>query len=375
MRFEADGLGQARQRSVRYCFGNYGVLLRRGGEKGDPAELVAQVDEMEAVFRGIATGTLLYPFQADVAQPDDRQAKSRMATGSRAARELRKAGIRTLSVEADGLLAGRSAHMPEVLRESSYSREPGIVRSYVRRGFALTEGIGHEVRSLLKGMGYLGPLRSPPERFHNRTPSDRGSGSDGSHFAMYLFDNSSEVEKVNQWLANLGVPYALQVVPVGAVGSDHVVGDLVAVILTDLRSGVEVSPADVGFGISQVLPIVVEALARQGSVICVEQPEIHLHPALQAQLADLLIESTAEEGRANQFLVETHSEHLVLRLQRRIREGSLSPDRVNVIYVDQAEGGTTRCSHLRLDKHGDFLDEWPHGFFDERLDEILGGWQ
>jgi len=380
MRFEADGLGQARQRNVRYSFGNYGVSFRKGGVKGAPAELVVQVDDMEAVFRGIATGTLLYPFQADVAQADDRQERDRqttrrMATGTRATRELRKAGISTLSVEADGLLAGRSAQMLEIQRESSYAREPGIVRSYVRRGFALTEGMSHEVRSLLKGMGYLGPLRSPPERFHNRTPSQRGSGSDGSHFAMYLFDNSSEVEKVNEWLANLGVPYALQVVPVGAVGSDHVVGDLVAVILTDLRSGVEVSPADVGFGISQVLPIVVEALARQRSVICVEQPEIHLHPALQAQLADLLIESTAEEGRANQFLVETHSEHLVLRLQRRIREGSLSQDRVNVIYVDQAEGGNTRCSLLRLDKNGDFLDQWPNGFFDERLDEILGGWQ
>jgi predicted ATPase len=376
--FSADGLGQAQQRDVRYRFGSYELMLRRGGEDGEPADFEVQVDDMDAVFRGITTGTLLYPFHPlgdDRPENVKRQVQFAKVAGSRVARELGREGIYTLSVEADGLLAGSSGQTIDFLRERFSQREPAMLRSIVRRGLALTEGIGDEVRSLLHDVGYLGPMRSAPERFHNRTPSQRGSGSDDSHFAMYLFDNSSEVERVNEWLTTLGVPYALRVVPVGAVGSDHVVGDLVAVILTDLRSGVEVSPADVGFGISQILPIVVEALARQRSVICVEQPEIHLHPALQSQLADLLIESTAEEGRANQFLVETHSEHLVLRMQRRIREGSLSADRVKVIYVDQVEGGTSRCSLLRLDKHGDFLDEWPHGFFEERLDEILGGWQ
>jgi len=384
MGFEADGLGQAHQRDVRYRFGSYELLLRRTGEEADAAEFEAQVDDMEAIFRGIDTGTLLYPFHfqpglvVDTRPEHVGRGEQRKATtaGGRVAQQLRRAGINTLSVEADGLLAGRPEQTIDVLTERySHYRAPGRMQTVVRRGLALTAGMGYEVRSLLKGVVYLGPLRSAPERFHNRTPSQRGSDSNGSHFAMYLFDHSSEVEKVNEWLANLGVPYLLQVVPVGAVGVANVVGDLVAVILTDQRSGVEVSPADVGFGISQVLPIVVEALARQRSVICVEQPEIHLHPALQSQLADLLIESTAEEGRANQFLVETHSEHLVLRLQRRIREGSLSSDRVNVIYVDQDEGGTTRCSLLRLDEHGNFLDQWPHGFFEERLDEILGGWQ
>jgi type I restriction-modification system DNA methylase subunit len=381
--FQADPLGQARQRDVRYRFGAYELLLRRTGKDADGAGFVTRVNDLEPILRGIDTGTLLYPYHFPPGLKVDTRPRlvvpgveQKATAGARVAKQLRQAGITTLSVEADGLLAGRPEQTIEVLTERfAGSRAPGRMTTVVRRGLTLTAGMGYEVRLLLKGIGYLGPLRSAPERFHNRTPSQRGSGSGGSHFAMYLFDNSSEVEKVNEWLANLGVPYALQVVPVGAIGSDHVVGDLVAVILTDLRSGVEVSPADVGFGISQVLPIVVEAIARQRSVICVEQPEIHLHPALQAQLADLLIESTAEEGRANQFLVETHSEHLVLRLQRRIREGSLRSDRVNVIYVDQDEGGTTRCSVLRLDEHGDFLDQWPHGFFDERLDEILGGWQ
>jgi predicted ATPase len=189
---------------------------------------------------------------------------------------------------------------------------------------------------------------------------------------MFLFDNSSVVDQLNAWLEELEVPYTLDVVPVRAMGSAELVGDLVALSLTDRRSGVAVTPADVGFGISQVLPIVVELLARRESIICVEQPETHLHPRLQARLADLFIESALEEGRGNQLIVETHSEHLMLRVQRRIREGALSPDSVAVLYVDQTETGRGGVTRLRLDAQGDFLDEWPHGFFDERLDELFG---
>ena len=74
-------------------------------------------------------------------------------------------------------------------------------------------------------------------------------------------------------------------------------------------------------------------------MICVEQPETHLHPRLQARLADLFIEATQEGGRGNQMIVETHSEHLMLRIQRRIREGSLNPSQVSVVYIDQDTEG------------------------------------
>lgn len=107
-------------------------------------------------------------------------------------------------------------------------------------------------------------------------------------------------------------------------------------------------------------------------MILVEQPETHLHPRLQARLADLFIDSTSVAGRGNQLIVETHSEHVLLRVQRRIREGSLTSDDVAVIYVDQDESGVATVQRLRLDGDGDFLDEWPSGFFDDRLDELLG---
>jgi len=270
-----------------------------------------------------------------------------------------------------GLLPGNVAPMPRKIFAGIATLDEAIIRSYLANLGQLTAGVSHEVIQLLKSVVYLGPLRSPPQRFYNRSSTSTHPG-DAHHIAMYLFDHSNVVKKVNEWLNALEVPYTLDVVPVRARGAGALVGDLVALSLTDVRSGAVVTPADVGFGISQMLPIVVELLAHRESIICVEQPETHLHPRLQTRLADLLIESSRKGDLANQVIVETHSEHLMLRLQRRIREGSIDPDDVSILYVDQTSHGVATVKQLRIDSEGEFLDEWPHGFFDERLDELFG---
>lgn len=89
--------------------------------------------------------------------------------------------------------------------------------------------------------------------------------------------------------------------------------------LWDIKRETEVSHRDVGIGISQVLPVLVISYASEQSIIAIEQPEIHVHPALQAELGDVIIESALGE-RKNTFILETHSEHLILRILRRIRE-------------------------------------------------------
>ena len=131
------------------------------------------------------------------------------------------------------------------------------------------------------------------------------------------------------------------------------------------------SPGDVGFGISQLLPIVVQAIGGTNSTICVEQPEIHVHPHLQGHIADLLIEA-ALKGPKNQLVVETHSEHIMLRIQSRLRAKEIKPDEIKVLYIDTDEDGLARIVPLSLDEHGGFIDEWPEGFFEERFHEIFG---
>ena len=93
-----------------------------------------------------------------------------------------------------------------------------------------------------------------------------------------------------------------------------------------------------------------------------------MHPKLQADLGDLLAEAI-KEPRQNRFIIETHSEHLILRLQRLIRKKLLEPEDVSVIYVSRGPDGA-KAERLHLDEDGDFIDEWPSGFFLERLREL-----
>jgi energy-coupling factor transporter ATP-binding protein EcfA2 len=222
----------------------------------------------------------------------------------------------------------------------------------------------------LSQLAYLGPLRAAPTRFQARSGEVYSSvGSRGEHTPLLLLQQPGLLGPVNEWLERLGIEYHLDVETLESESIGLEIGDLVVTRLVDKRSQLAVTPQDVGFGISQLLPVVVQVLAGQGRTICVEQPEIHIHPRLQAEVGDLLIEAAKRHG--NQVIVETHSEHLMLRLQRRIREQELSHDMVKVLYVEIDGDGVARPRELRLDEHGDFIDEWPQGFFAERMNELF----
>jgi predicted ATPase len=150
------------------------------------------------------------------------------------------------------------------------------------------------------------------------------------------------------------------------------------VVLREEATELEVMPQDIGVGISQLFPVVVLTITRSSGLIAIEQPELHVHPAIQVELADLFARYAIEHDKL--MLLETHSEHVMLRLLRRIREependGStrarqLQKDAVSVAYVQSSAEGT-RFKRLRIDDKGDFLDEWPAGFFDERDQELF----
>ena len=150
-------------------------------------------------------------------------------------------------------------------------------------------------------------------------------------------------------------------------------------VLIDKRSGTPVSHRDVGIGVSQVLPVLVSAYAWRDSLLAIEQPEIHIHPALQAELGDVFIESALGD-RGNTFLIETHSEHLLLRILRRIREThdgelpedspAVRPEQVTVLYVQPGRDGT-QIIDIPLTSDGEFECPWPEGFFAERAKELF----
>ncbi len=223
-----------------------------------------------------------------------------------------------------------------------------------------------EFEETLDSLFPMGPFRRPPERWYIFTgTSPQDVGYRGNLLPDLLFRDPKLVDKANKWLKQLEIGYKLVV---KQIGTDS--GDLFEVRLIDTRreGKIDVALPDVGFGISQLLPFVVQSLVSEKQIISIEQPEVHVHPKLQADLGDLLA-AAIREPQQNQFIIETHSEHLILRLQRLVYEKKIKPEDVSVIYVSRSPEGA-KSQRLRLDEEGDFIDDWPKGFFPERLREL-----
>jgi hypothetical protein len=226
--------------------------------------------------------------------------------------------------------------------------------------------LSRSIRQTLLRAVYLGPLRDIPDRLN--TASGVGSsnvGKSGRHLPEIFFRRSDLLEETNQILGVFGIPYEIAIRRLR--GAD--VEDVFGLRLLDLRTKTTVSMLDVGFGISQVLPIIAQSLLTQSSTIMIEQPEIHVHPKLQAELGTLFARAI-QQPRGNQFLIETHSEHLIRRLQRLVKQGELRPSDIAVLYVTRDRTGS-QVHQISMDDDGDFLDEWPEGFFEEAYVESL----
>lgn len=150
---------------------------------------------------------------------------------------------------------------------------------------------------------------------------------------------------------------------------------------------------EVGSGLGYVFPVLCVLAQSEYSFVIIQQPELHLHPALQAAMGDVVIESSdyktkwefdgrfMEESLTKTIVIETHSEHLLLRILKRIRQthlhASIAPDlKINaddvcVLYFNPLPDGTTTVKRLRITEDGEFMDRWPRGFFGERDQELL----
>jgi len=264
--------------------------------------------------------------------------------------------------------------------------------------------------SQLDKLLYLGPFREIPPRHHQPTRSP-----DLSHWArglaawdILMLEGKALTDRVNSWLEDdihIGAPYRIEaraykqidmegplyrtLVNAHNLEDELMNSNLLDEYLSDAPirrelkivasdSGTHLEPADLGVGISQLIPVIVATLYAKSSLITIEQPELHIHPAWQVVLGDLFLSQIREKEIS--FLIETHSEHLMLRLLRRVREttenelppGSpaASVDDIAVYYVAQTEGRTT-FEPLRIDSSGEFVDKWPNGFFEERAEELF----
>jgi predicted ATPase len=135
-----------------------------------------------------------------------------------------------------------------------------------------------------------------------------------------------------------------------------------------------VNLTDVGYGVSQSLPIIVQSILRSGSdFLLLQQPEVHLHPRAQAALGSFFVRQVAKNNR--RFVIETHSDYLLDRVRQEIASGFLMPHQVSILFFDKP-GLETTIHHLSLDENGNILDAPPfyrRFFLEEEMNLLMRG--
>jgi hypothetical protein len=272
---------------------------------------------------------------------------------------------------------GRPWPLPPPIRFYGF---PDEARAYFQNADFVAD-LALALERMLGGLYYVGPLREYPKRSyvwsgerpdHVGTRGERAveallSASDRRFNLRPKAKRKLFQEVVAEWLRKMALIDDFRTKRLAEHRKEY------EVLVRTVGSRYEVNLTDVGFGVSQVLPVVVECFyVPAGSTIIFEQPEIHLHPSVQAALADLFIDAiqAREEGNTRdiQIVVESHSEHFLRRLQRRIAEGELAPDHA-ALYFCMPDPSGARLRALEVDLFGR-ISNWPSGFFGDLTGDI-----
>ncbi len=234
-----------------------------------------------------------------------------------------------------------------------------------------------EYETLMDSIYYLGPLREYPKReypWSGASPSDVGRRGERTIEALQSATLRGEKRNLGRkthykpfqeiiayWLKELGLIHEFKIEEIGSGANLYR-----AVVKRDANSPTA-SLTDVGFGVSQVLPaLVLLYYVPEGSTVLMEQPEIHLHPSVQTGLADVILK--VAQTRNLQVIVESHSEHMLRRFQRRIADETCSADLVK-LYFCNSVNGESKLIQLDLDIFGE-IRNWPENFFGDEMTEI-----
>lgn len=292
-----------------------------------------------------------------------------------------EAGVQ-LDAEPYRLVRAQGREWPLEAPEKFYRVSDRSLARYRNADFLATFAL--EIEQSLAALSYLGPLRDRPRRTYgwagntpesvgargeyavpcilaaeaNGRKTSRGSESVAQPFAQFIAS----------WMVDLGVIDSFELRPTAAGRRDYEVRVTTRGGLTD------VALPDVGFGVSQVLPALVQAFyCPEGSTVWMEQPELHLHPQVQAELADVFISAVRayEDGRPRnvQLIIETHSEHFLNRLQRRIAEAAIGPREVAIYFARPSQAGS-ELEELAVNEFGD-ITNWPDDFFGDEMRDIV----
>lgn len=224
--------------------------------------------------------------------------------------------------------------------------------------YEIQQSANMHLHMFLRGISYLGPLRSLPLRTYRlgaEAPIEVGHTGEHAPELLFRRQGGDAQAIVDRWLKTLGYGK----LSFTSLGEEYFQMHL------QQGSRPSVNIADSGMGFSQVLPLLMQtALAREGETVIAQQPEIHLNPAQQSLVTDFLVERAAANVRV---VIETHSEHVLLRLRRRVAEGELNAKDVAIYFVEGVPGGTA-LRRIELGELGEIdRSDWPDGFFEGQL--------
>ena len=268
---------------------------------------------------------------------------------------------------------GRAWPLPRPVKTHLFPNETR--RFYQNADFLGDFELAYE--NMLDSIYYLGPLRQYPQREYHLSGSnaeDVGEQGEWTVDAILAATRDGETrrlgfrkrrkpfqEMIAHWLNELGLIHEFRLEEI-AEGTN-----LYRAMVKTSSSSVPTALTDVGFGVSQILPaLVLLYYVPEGSTVLMEQPEIHLHPAVQSGLADVMLNVAA--ARNVQIIVESHSEHLMRRLQRRVAEKAASSEDVKLYFVSATQG-VAQASDLVLNEWGE-IENWPEQFFGDEMGEI-----
>lgn len=293
-----------------------------------------------------------------------------------------KGGPYELRIGGDSLGNERAANfrmpvnslLPRIGEEPPRVGRPSRKREAAR--LAAHEAI-QELERIVREMRAVGAFRTEPgPRYEYLGRVEDRLDLVGEHVVSALIEDSARRGKrgdlfagVNRWLKQVG---HVRLLPLRRISKT---ARLFEVRIKDTETGRWANFAHVGFGIGQAFPVLVEGLRTPpGGTYLVQEPEIHLHPDAQLAMADFLID-LALEGRT--VIVETHSEHILLRVRRRLveshrngRRGVLTPDDVRIVHVSQDDTGRSHANRLSVDQLGN-IGNWPRDFMEEATEERM----
>ena len=230
---------------------------------------------------------------------------------------------------------------------------------------------------LFSHVHYLGPVRIQPQRhYHWEGTHPKEIDQWGGRAIETVLSagvrklKSSDKEdavliedRISEWLQKMDLAHSFRVIPTEFLDEQNY-----EVRLRKSPNSAEVTLADMGYGLADVLPMLVYCYyVQEGSTLILEQPGVHLHPKVQAELADFFIEVITE--RKLQVLVESHSEHLLNRLQRRIAEEKINSDQT-ALYFCRNDEGVSNIERLKMDEFGN-ISNWPENFFGNEMGELF----